>query len=229
MKTKMTSTLKSESGASIIFVLCTMLFVMTIGVSVLVTSSAAAGAATDSQTLAKAELYSDSLIRTFTKSLKGDMGKKIVASVANEGLKGDDISKPTSFLPGEWISKEIKIENLPEESSYGVTSKISAPTNNTSLNKSMVTNHTFISEIPDIPEIKDTDGSIVVPKVPREPSVLTMTLEAVVNMTVNYGGKTVSVNSTYACDGIEIHDRAETDDSSDKFGEWRLVKIEKVE
>lgn len=225
-KSRMASTLKSEAGASIIFVLCTLLFVMTIGVSVLVASSAAAGAATDRQIIAKAELYSDSLIRSFNKSLKNDIGKKIAVSVANEGLKGDNILNPTSFLPEEWISKEIKIEKLPEESSYKVTSTISAPPNNASL----ITSYSFTPEIPKIEPIEGIDGDATIPGNEREPSVLTMSLGAIVRTTVDYGGKTISVNATYICDGIEIHDNAiNKSDSDDKFGEWRLVKIEKVE
>ncbi|MGB5824599.1 MAG: hypothetical protein WBH44_11050 [Proteocatella sp.] len=226
MNNRVNSTLKSDSGASIIFVLCTMLFVMTVGVSVLVASSAAAGAATDSQALAKAELYSDSLIKTFTKALEDSIGKEIVIKTANDGLIKTD-SKLTGFSPPTWESKDISIEKRPEKTSYTVTAEISASDNYSSL----VTNHSFIAEIPEIPaieEIKDDKGNQLFTKVDREPSVLTMSLSVIVRMDVEYGGKAVSVNSTYVCDGIEIYDNAVVD-TDDDFGEWRLVKIEKVE
>lgn len=225
MKNKITSTLKSNSGASIIFVLCTLLFVMIIGISVLVASSATAGAATDSQTLAKAELYSDSLIKTFTKALKDSLGKEIVIKTANDGLTGDDASKPTGFSPEDLTTSTVGISNLPEKASYTVTATIAASANNTSL----VTNYSFIPEVPEIAEITGDDGSKISGSV-RAPSVLTMTLEAVVNTTVEYSSKRVSVNSTYICDGIEIYDNASDEMSTDDdFGEWRLIKIEKVE
>ena len=224
-KNAINKTLKSDSGASIIFVLCTLLFVMTIGVSVLVASSAAAGASTDSQTLAKAELYSDSLIKTVTSAIKGDLGKKIVISTANGGFTGESAASPTGFDPSKWTepnAKDITISGLPQSSVYKVTAKILPPAES----KSLVSSFSFTPEIPEIPEIAGTQESASVPGTPRVPSVLQMTVEAVVRTDVEYGNKLISVNSTYVCENIEIYDRAESTDIDDKFGEWRLVKIE---
>ena len=222
-KNAINKTLKSDSGASIIFVLCTLLFVMTIGVSVLVASSAAAGASIDSQTLAKAELYSDSLIKTVTSAIKGDLGKKIVINTANGGFTGESAASPTGFAPLEWTEpKEINIEGLSESLAYTVTAKILPPAES----KSLVSSFSFTPEIPEIPEIAGTQESASVPGTPRVPSVLQMTVEAVVRTDVKYGNKLISVNSTYVCENIEIYDRAESTDNDDKFGEWRLVKIE---
>ena len=222
-KNAINKTLKSDAGASIIFVLCTLLFVMTIGVSVLVASSAAAGASIDSQTLAKAELYSDSLIKTVTSAIKGDLGKKIVINTANGGFTGESAASPTGFAPLEWTEpKEINIEGLSESLAYTVTAKILPPAES----KSLVSSFSFTPEIPEIPEIAGTQESASVPGTPRVPSVLQMTVEAVVRTDVEYGNKLISVNSTYVCENIEIYDRAESTDIDDKFGEWRLVKIE---
>ena len=224
-KNAINKTLKSDAGASIIFVLCTLLFVMTIGVSVLVASSAAAGASIDSQTLAKAELYSDSLIKTVTSAIKGDLGKKIVISTANGGFTGENSAAPTGFDPLEWTepnAKDITISDLPQRSVYTVTAKILPPAES----KSLVSSFSFTPEIPEIPEIAGTQESASVPGTPRVPSVLQMTVEAVVRTDVKYGNKLISVNSTYVCENIEIYDRAESTDNDDKFGEWRLVKIE---
>ena len=222
-KNAINKTLKSDSGASIIFVLCTLLFVMTIGVSVLVASSAAAGASIDSQTLAKAELYSDSLIKTVTSAIKGDLGKKIVINTANGGFTGESAASPTGFAPLEWTEpKEINIEGLSESLAYTVTAKILPRAEI----KSLVSSFSFTPEIPEIPEIAGTQESASVPGTPRVPSVLQMTVEAVVRTDVEYGNKLISVNSTYVCENIEIYDRAESTDNDDKFGEWRLVKIE---
>ncbi len=224
-KNAINKTLKSDAGASIIFVLCTLLFVMTIGVSVLVASSAAAGASIDSQTLAKAELYSDSLIKTVTSAIKGDLGKKIVISTANGGFTGESTASPTGFAPLEWTepnAKDITISGLPQSSVYKVTAKILPPAES----KSLVSSFSFTPEIPEIPEIAGTQESASVPGTPRVPSVLQMTVEAVVRTDVKYGNKLISVNSTYVCENIEIYDRAESTDNDDKFGEWRLVKIE---
>ena len=222
-KNTINKTLKSDSGASIIFVLCTLLFVMTIGVSVLVASSAAAGASIDGQTLAKAELYSDSLIKTVTSAIKGDLGKKIVISTANGGFTGESTASPTGFAPLEWTEpKEITIAGLPEILAYTVTAKILPRAES----KSLVSSFSFTPEIPEIPEIAGTQESASVPGTPRVPSVLQMTVEAVVRTDVEYGNKLISVNSTYVCENIEIYDRAESTDNDDKFGEWRLVKIE---
>ena len=222
-KNVINKTLKSDSGASIIFVLCTLLFVMTIGVSVLVASSAAAGASIDSQTLAKAELYSDSLIKTVTSAIKGDLGKKIVISTANGGFTGENPAHPSDFDPLEWNEpKEITIAGLPQTSTYTVTAKILPPAES----KSLVSSFSFTPEIPEIPEIAGTQESASVPGTPRVPSVLQMNIEAVVRTDVEYGDKRISVNSTYVCENIEIYDRAESTDNDDKYGEWRLVKIE---
>ena len=227
-KNAINKTLKSDAGASIIFVLCTLLFVMTIGVSVLVASSAAAGASIDSQTLAKAELYSDSLIKTVTSAIKGDLGKKIVISTANGGFTGESAASPTVFAPLEWTepnAKDITISGLPQSSVYSVykvTAKILPPAES----KSLVSSFSFTPEIPEIPEIAGTQESASVPGTPRVPSVLQMTVEAVVRTDVEYGNKLISVNSTYVCENIEIYDRAESTDNDDKYGEWRLVKIE---
>lgn len=224
-KNAINKTLKSDAGASIIFVLCTLLFVMTIGVSVLVASSAAAGASIDSQTLAKAELYSDSLIKTVTSAIKGDLGKKIVISTANGGFTGESAASPTGFAPLEWTepnAKDITISDPPQSSVYKVTAKILPPAES----KSLVSSFSFTPEIPEIPEIAGTQESASVPGTPRVPSVLQMTVEAVVRTDVKYGNKLISVNSTYVCENIEIYDRAESTDNDDKFGEWRLVKIE---
>ena len=226
-KNTINKTLKSDSGASIIFVLCTLLFVMTIGVSVLVASSAAAGASIDSQTLAKAELYSDSLIKTVTSAIKGDLGKKIVINTANGGFTGESAASPTGFAPLEWTepnAKDITIWDLPQRSVYKVTAKILPPAES----KSLVSSFSFTPEIPEIPEIAGTQESASVPGTPRVPSVLQMTVEAVVRTDVKYGNKLISVNSTYVCENIEIYDRAESTDNDDKYGEWRLVKIEKT-
>ena len=226
-KNAINKTLKSDAGASIIFVLCTLLFVMTIGVSVLVASSAAAGASIDSQTLAKAELYSDSLIKTVTSAIKGDLGKKIVINTANGGFTGESAASPTGFAPLEWTepnAKDITISGLPQSSVYKVTAKILPPAES----KSLVSSFSFTPEIPEIPEIAGTQESASVPGTPRVPSVLQMTVEAVVRTDVEYGNKLISVNSTYVCENIEIYDRAESTDIDDKFGEWRLVKIEKT-
>ena len=225
-KNAINKTLKSDAGASIIFVLCTLLFVMTIGVSVLVASSAAAGASIDSQTLAKAELYSDSLIKTVTSAIKGDLGKKIVISTANGGFTGENSAAPTGFDPSKWTepnAKDITISGLPQ-SSVTVTAKILPPAES----KSLVSSFSFTPEIPEIPEIAGTQESASVPGTPRVPSVLQMTVEAVVRTDVKYGNKLISVNSTYVCENIEIYDRAESTDNDDKYGEWRLVKIEKT-
>ena len=221
-KNAINKTLKSDAGASIIFVLCTLLFVMTIGVSVLVASSAAAGASIDSQTLAKAELYSDSLIKTVTSAIKGDLGKKIVINTANGGFTGESAASPTVFAPLEWTEpKEITIAGLPESLAYTVTAKILPRAES----KSMVSGFSFT---PEIPEIAGTQESASVPGTPRVPSVLQMTVEVVVRTDVEYGNKLISVNSTYVCENIEIYDRAESTDNDDKYGEWRLVKIEKT-
>ena len=223
-KNAINKTLKSDAGASIIFVLCTLLFVMTIGVSVLVASSAAAGASIDGQTLAKAELYSDSLIKTVTSAIKGDLGKKIVINTANGGFTGESTASPTGFAPLEWTepnAKDITISGLPQSSVYKVTAKILPPAES----KSLVSGFSFT---PEIPEIAGTQESASVPGTPRVPSVLQMTVEAVVRTDVKYGNKLISVNSTYVCENIEIYDRAESTDNDDKYGEWRLVKIEKT-
>ena len=226
-KNAINKTLKSDAGASIIFVLCTLLFVMTIGVSVLVASSAAAGASIDGQTLAKAELYSDSLIKTVTSAIKGDLGKKIVISTANGGFTGESAASPTVFAPLEWTepnAKDITISGLPQSSVYSVykvTAKILPPAES----KSLVSGFSFT---PEIPEIAGTQESASVPGTPRVPSMLQMTVEVVVRTDVEYGNKLISVNSTYVCENIEIYDRAESTDNDDKYGEWRLVKIEKT-
>lgn len=222
-KNAINKTLKSDAGASIIFVLCTLLFVMTIGVSVLVASSAAAGASTDSQTLAKAELYSDSLIKTVTSAIKGDLGKKIVISTANGGFTGENSAAPMGFSPLEWAEpKEIIISDLPQSSEYKVTAKIMPPAES----KSLVSSFSFTPEIAEMPGIAGIEEGAQVPGAPRVPSVLQMNIEAVVRTDVEYGDKRISVNSTYVCENIEIYDRAESTDTDDKFGEWRLVKIE---
>ena len=226
-KNTINKTLKSDAGASIIFVLCTLVFVMTIGVSVLVASSAAAGASIDGQTLAKAELYSDSLIKTVTSAIKGDLGKKIVISTANGGFTGESAASPTVFAPLEWTepnAKDITISGLPQSSVYSVykvTAKILPPAES----KSLVSGFSFT---PEIPEIAGTQESASVPGTPRVPSMLQMTVEVVVRTDVEYGNKLISVNSTYVCENIEIYDRAESTDNDDKYGEWRLVKIEKT-
>ena len=184
-KNAINKTLKSDAGASIIFVLCTLLFVMTIGVSVLVASSAAAGASIDSQTLAKAELYSDSLIKTVTSAIKGDLGKKIVISTANGGFTGENSAAPTGFDPSKWTepnAKDITISGLPQSPVYKVTAKILPPAES----KSLVSSFSFTPEIPEIPEIAGTQESASVPGTPRVPSVLQMTVEAVVRTDVKY-------------------------------------------
>ena len=222
-KNAINKTLKSDAGASIIFVLCTLLFVMTIGVSVLVASSAAAGASIDGQTLAKAELYSDSLIKTVTSAIKGDLGKKIVINTANGGFTGESTASPTGFAPLEWAEpKEIIISDLPQSSEYKVTAKIMPPAES----KSLVSSFSFTPEIAEMPGIAGIEEGAQVPGAPRVPSVLQMNIEAVVRTDVEYGDKRISVNSTYVCENIEIYDRAESTDNDDKFGEWRLVKIE---
>jgi len=63
-------TLKSKSGASMMFVLGIMMLLMFIGTSVLVAASAAVGAGINRQVSSQLELYADSIQRTVWHSLR---------------------------------------------------------------------------------------------------------------------------------------------------------------
>lgn len=215
MKNRFSNTLKSESGASIIFVLCTLLFIMIIGVSVLSAVSATNGNIVDSQTDAKLELYTDSVIKTFSKSLKGNLGKQIVTNVAKKGLEKDESkTKIIGFSESkvDLKNKALKIEGLPETKSYTVVSDISINLEDVS----------FIEEIPAVSGIEDELGTI--PGTQRQPSILKMSLKAEVNFEVTYSNNVNSIKASYICENILIKDEV---DSSDDLGTWRLVKLEK--
>lgn len=223
MKNKFSNTLKSERGASIIFVLCTLLFIMIIGVSVLSAVSATNGNIVDSQTDAKLELYTDSVIKTFSKSLNGELGEKIVFKLVEKGLEKDESkTKIIGFSESkvDLKNKELKIEGLPETKSYTVVSDISINVEDVS----------FIEEIPEVPEIKDELGTIPetesIPGSERQPSILKMSLKSEVHFKVTYNGEVNSIKATYICEEILIKDDI---DVSDNLGKWRLVKIEKTE
>lgn len=215
MKNRFSNTLKSESGASIIFVLCTLLFIMIIGVSVLSAVSATNGNIVDSQTDAKLELYTDSVIKTFSKSLKGNLGKQIVINVAKKGLEKDESkTKIIGFSESkvDLKNKALKIEGLPETKSYTVASDISINLEDLS----------FIEEIPAVPGIEDELGTIAGTE--KQPSILKMSLKAEVNFEVTYSNNVNSIKASYICENILIKDEV---DSSDDLGTWRLVKLEK--
>lgn len=217
MKNKFSNTLKSERGASILFVLCTLLFIMIIGVSVLSAVSATNGNIVDSQTDAKLELYTDSVIKTFSKSLNGELGEKIVFKLVEKGLEKDESkTKIIGFSESEvnLKNKAFKIEGLPETEIYKLVSDISINVEDVS----------FTEEVPKIDPISDEFGNI--PGSERQPSILDMSLKSEVHFKVTYNGEVNSIKATYICEEILIKDDI---DVSDNLGKWRLVKIEKTE
>lgn len=217
MKNIFSNTLKSEKGTSIIFVLCTLLFLMIIGVSVLSAVSATNGNIVDSQTDAKLEIYTDSAIKTFSKSLKGNLGKQIVRNIVEKGIEKDESGVKVIGFSKDSIeikNKNLTITGLPEFEKYKLLSNISINLEDVS----------FIEEIPAVPEIKDDFGNITGAE--REPSILKMILKAEVNFKVSYSNRENAMTASYICEDILVKDNV---DASDNLGEWRLVKIEKTE
>jgi hypothetical protein len=119
MAKRIIQTLKSKSGASMMFVLGVMLTLLFISTSVLVAASAAVGAVINRQVNNQLGLYADSIHRTVYHSLldiDGDEGRD-VRNLNNAG----DIDPYPASLGGQLVAimyHEFRVENVPGDGPY---------------------------------------------------------------------------------------------------------------
>lgn len=112
MQSKNYKILNSNRGASLIFVLCMMLFLITVGISILSVSVNGAGMALERKTEQQLEILCESLVKSFTASLKqeGSVGDAIVKDVIEMDQENTDFTR---------LEKDIVIGLLDMESAKG--------------------------------------------------------------------------------------------------------------
>lgn len=244
-KNRFLSILKDKTGASMMFILGIMLFLMAIGVSALAAASANNGFALKQRENSQIRILNDAVHKNILYSLQHDPQDKTLLSsqLVLAIYKANDDELAASYDPAGLTDIPLSVSLDSGVDLAGGTIKVQ------SITLSFPEQNVII--MPPVPavytDLYDDEGEFIerTCDAPREPKTATVNATMIVTVEINVKGKTITSRAVYEYTGGKLADdpdaggavHAEVDDdsvfemtfTSDGYGKWRLIKYENVD